>query len=166
MKQFKSEDRIHLDGKTIHEQYKRSIESYKRLIHLEEFLPAYLLIYSMWEERLIVCWVLSEWFHRSPTFEEEHRIDIKTVHDTSMGKMVDRLKYHGYLVENKLKGPEGVNVGKIKSRMGNRNTLLHMNFWNSENISKKMCDDIYTEFRRFDKLSQLIKKKTGFERKE
>lgn len=160
MKQFKSEDRINVDGKTTYKQYNRSLGTYKRLIELEEFLPAYLLVYSMWEERLIVCWILSEWFYRSPTFEEEHKIDIDTVHKTSMGLMIKRLKHLGYLDLSK------GDIGKIISRMGNRNTLLHMYFWNSENITKKMCDDIYTEFRRFDNLSRLIKKKTGFERKE
>ena len=103
---------------------------------------------------------MREWFERSNSLDENSKPTIDETFSVinGVGKKMEYLHEKGYFSKKKLKS--------FKSRLGNRNVIVHYFMWNFDKIGKDKCDKIYEAFRFFDGLSSQIKKEIGFKREE
>ena len=160
MELFKITDRVNIDSKDVYENYKKVLSLYNDSISRGDYGTSYLFITSLLEERVTVCWVLREWFERSNSLDENSKPTIDETFSVinGVGKKMEYLHERGYFSKKKLKS--------FKSRLGNRNVIVHYFMWNFDKIGRDKCDKIYETFRFFDGLSSQIKKEIGFKREE
>lgn len=142
----------------VNKRYTEVLGMYNTHIERGELLPAFLIIYSLFEERIHLCTLILYWNYLSNTFDKvrkptssEIRYRFKTT-----GDKITYIREKGFINAN-------VKKRSINS-LTNRNNIVHGYIWNHDKITKEDCDKVYKWFRVFDKSSLEIKKSLEFEK--
>lgn len=159
MEFFSQHQRGNIPSIEVHKRYKEVIGMYNKHIESEEFLPAYLLIFSLFEERVSVCTFLLYWYDLSKTFDKDRKPtnnEIQQYFKKGVGGKITYIREKNFITKKEKESSISV--------LTNRNNLIHGYIWNHDKITKEDCDKVYKWFRVFDKSSLEIKKSLGFEK--
>lgn len=156
---FKQHQRGNIPPIEVHKRYKEVIGMYNKHLEREEFLPAYLIILSLFEERVSICTFLLYWYDLSKTFDEDRKPttqEIQNYFTKGIGGKIKYIREKNFITN----GQKGSSIEVLK----NRNNIVHGYIWNYDKITQEDCDKVYKWFRVFDKSSLEIKKSLEFEK--
>lgn len=146
-------DRGNIPKQILAKGFRKAFRFYKERYDNEDYFGAYFIGFSILEDRLVVLWIVAQWYIKDRYLSDENKPNYWETSAVGLQSKVDDLSIWGYFNDDEKK--------RLKFCVKDRNTKYHSTLWHMEKFTQPLCDLIMDCNRLVDKKRKKQKRELG-----